>query len=133
MKKEELPQDSSALEGFTKELCYVKNEDGTYSTDLSKGWEVKKAALDNAWDDINGQIEEALRALKAGEKSPIYYFMIKRLMNEQILSAYTGMMKFRVKRHFNPKRFKKLSNELLEKYASAFEIEVEELKQFKGE
>lgn len=133
MKKDELPQDHSALENFTKELCYVQNEDGTYDTSLSKGWEVKKAALDNAWDDINEQVKQANLEVKNGIKSPIYYFMVKRLMNIQILSAYTGFMKFKIRRHFKPKKFNQLNDDILQKYASVFEIAVEELKQFKGE
>ena len=48
MKKEEVPQDKSALEKVTRELMYVKNSDGKYTTDLSTGWDVKKEALDNA-------------------------------------------------------------------------------------
>ncbi len=61
MKKEDLPQDASALEGITRDLCYVKDADGKYTTDLSKGWDVKKQALDNAWDDINERVQEAAK------------------------------------------------------------------------
>ena len=133
MKKSELPQDPSALENFTKELCYVKNEDGTYSTELSKGWDVKKAALDNAWDDINDQLKLAAHAVKNGTKSPIYYYMLKCLMDVKILSAYTGFMKFTIKRHFKPKVFAKLNEQTLNKYATVFEISLNELKEYKGE
>ncbi len=133
MKKNELPQDASALENFTKELCYVQNEDGSYGTGLSKGWEVKKAALDNAWDDINEQVKKAALEVKNGLKSPIYYFMVKRLMTVQILAAYTGFMKFKIRRHFKPKKFNSLPDTVLQKYASVFEIKLQDLKQFKGE
>ena len=120
MKKSDLPQDKSALENFTKELCYVQNEDGTYSTELSQGWDVKKAALDNAWEDINDQLELAKEEVKNGTKSPIYYFMLKSLMDLQILSAYSGFMKFKIKRHFKPKNFAKLNDQTLNKYATIF-------------
>ena len=74
MKKEDLPQDESALTNITRELMYVKDKEGKYTTDLSTGWEVKKSALDNAWDDIKERAEEARVAVKNGEKSPIFYF-----------------------------------------------------------
>jgi hypothetical protein len=40
---------------------------------------------------------------------------------------------WRVKRHRKPSVFKRLSNKVLSKYAEAFEISIEELKNFKGE
>ena len=52
MKKSELPQDESALVNFTREVCYVKNEEGNYQAELSTGWEVKTEALNSAWKDI---------------------------------------------------------------------------------
>ena len=76
MKKKDLPQDESALNEFTREVCYVKNSEGKYEADLSSGWDVKNEALDNAWNDINEQITEAKALIAAGKKSPIYYFFI---------------------------------------------------------
>lgn len=132
MKKEELPQDTSALEGITRDLCYVKDADGKYTTDLSKGWDVKKQALDNAWDDINERVNEASELVKAGVKSPIYYFMEKKLMDVTLLAAYTGFWKFTIQRHFKPSNFSSLSQARLATYAKAFEISIDELKNFKG-
>ncbi len=133
MKKEDLPQDKSALEKVTRELCYVKNEAGNYTTDLSTGWDVKRDALDSAWDDIKERVEEARIAVKNKEKSPIYYFMELKLMDFQVLAGYTGFWKMTIKRHLKPNVFQNLSDKKLNIYAKAFEISVEELKQFKGD
>ena len=73
MKKEDLPQDKSALSHMTRELCYVKDADGKYGTGLSTGWDVKKDALDNAWQDINERVKEAALTVKNGEKSPVFF------------------------------------------------------------
>ncbi len=132
MKKEDLPQDPGALDQFTREVCYVKNEDGKYETALSKGWNVKKQALDSAWEEVNERVEEARKAVASGEKSPVYYFMELRLMDLSVLSGYTGIFPFFIKRHFKPSVFKDLSERKLEKYARAFDITVSELKNFKG-
>lgn len=132
MKKEDLPQDTSALHNFSREVCYVKNGDGKYETALSTGWEVKKEALDNAWDEVNERVKEAQRAVRDGEKSPIYYFMELRLMDLPVLSGYTGFWILTVKRHLKPAVFKGLSDKRLRKYAEVFEITPEELKNFKG-
>lgn len=132
MKKEELPQDQSPLGKITKELCYVKDKEGKYTTDLSLGWNVKKEALENAWDDIKERVEEARKMVKNGEISPIWYFMELRLMDLPIVSGYTGFWGFTIKRHLKPHIFKGLSDKKLEKYAKAFEVSIEELKNFKG-
>lgn len=132
MKEEDLPQDKSALDNITREVCYVKNSEGKYTTGLSTGWEVKKDALDNAWEEIHERTEAARIAVKNGEKSPVYYFMELRLMDFQILSGYTGFWKFTIKRHMKPSVFRALSEEKLKRYAKAFDISVDELKNFKG-
>lgn len=132
MKKEDLPQDPSALVGVTREVCYVKDKDGKYTSDLSTGWDVKKQALDNAWEDINDRVQEAAAKVKSGEISPIYYFMEKKLMDISLLSGYTGFWKFTIKRHFKPSVFKSLSDSKLEVYAKAFDISLDELKKFNG-
>jgi hypothetical protein len=132
MKKEDLPQDPSVLDNFTREVCYVKNDEGKYETALSRGWAVKKDALDSAWVELNERIEEARQAVQKGEKSPVHYFMELRLMDLTVLSGYTGFLGFFIKRHMKPSVFKGLSENKLAKYARAFDITVEELKNFKG-
>ena len=132
MKKEDLPQEPGALSRLTRELCYVKNEDGKYETALSKGWNIKKEALDSAWIEVNDRVEEARKAVASGEKSPVYYFMELSLMDITVLSGYTGFFSFFIKRHLKPSVFKTLSDKKLKKYAQAFDITVSELKNFKG-
>lgn len=132
MKKEDLPQDSSALVGVTREVCYVKGSDGKYTSDLSTGWDVKKQALDNAWDDIKERVAEAAAQVKNGEVSPVFYFMELKLMDLTLLSGYTGFWKWTIKRHFKPSVFISLSESKLNTYAKAFDISVEELKNFNG-
>ncbi|MGZ3884580.1 MAG: hypothetical protein ACXVPQ_12015 [Bacteroidia bacterium] len=132
MKKEQLPQDPSALSNITREVCYVKDENGKYTTGLSTGWDVKKEALDNAWEDIHQRVKDAALAVKSGEKSPVFYFMEKNLMDVGLLAGYTGFWKFSVKRHMKPAVFARLSENKLNRYAIAFDISIDELKNFKG-
>lgn len=132
MKKSEVPQDASALKDFTREVCYVKNEDGSYDTALSTGWEAKKVALDQAWEEIDRRVAETARSVKEGKTSPITYFMELKLMDLTVLSGYTGFWKWTIKRHMKPTAFHKLADKTLAKYAEAFEISIEELKNFKG-
>lgn len=130
MKKNELPQDKSALENFTREVCYVKNEEGKYETDLSIGWETKKVALDRAWEDIEERVKDAKDKVLAGEASPVLYFMEQKLMDLSVLSGYSGFWKWQIRRHMKPAVFKKLSEKQLQRYSDAFDISVDELKNF---
>ena len=133
MKKEEVPQDKSNIESVNmRELCYATDKDGNYTTALSSGWEPKAVALSNSMDVIKQRTETARNQVMTGELSPIAYFMEKSKMDLGILAGYTGMWQWRVKRHFKPRVFARLSNRILEKYAYAFQISVNELKNFKG-
>ena len=128
MKKEQIPQDPSALNQFTKEVCYATDSSGNYVTALSSGWEVKATALDVAWKDIEQRITAARQKVQDKEASPLLFFMELRLMDTGIVSAYTGFWKWQVKRHLKPAGFKKLPEKKLLKYAEAFNVSVTELK-----
>jgi hypothetical protein len=134
MKKEEVPQDESNLsKSSVKELIYATDENGNYTTALSSGWEPKTIALNNSLEDINERITMAKQQFLNGTLSPIPYFMELSRMDIGILASYSGIWKWRVKRHFKPKVFAGLNDKLLQKYATAFNITVAELKNFKAE
>jgi len=129
MKKKEVPQDDSSIKDSKfKELCYAVDEDGNYVTAKSTGWSPKTIALDNALEDINERVANAKQRVLNNETSPIEYYMELHKMDLPILSSYIGIWQWRVKRHLKPKVFQKLSEKVLKKYASVFEISIEELK-----
>jgi hypothetical protein len=133
MKKSEVPQDKSSISAMNqKELCYAVDDNGNYTTALSAGWEPKTIALDNAIQDIKERTEAARQQVIAGKVSPVVYFMEMNKMDTGILAGYVGMWQWRVKRHFKPKVFSGLSDKVLAKYAEAFDITADELKNFKG-
>lgn len=133
MKKQDLPQDESNLQSANMtEVLYVTDENDNYTTANSIGWDAKKAALEESMELINERIEEAKQNVANNLVSPIFYFMELNKMDLQVLAAYVNMWQWTVKRHAKPKNFKKLSDSTLKKYADAFEISVEELKNFNG-
>lgn len=131
MKKEDIPQDKSALGEVTKELCYAVDSSGKYVTGLSSGWEVKATALDLAWKDIDERVIAVRKKVENKEASPVLFFMELRLMDMGIVAAYTGFWKWQIKRHLRADVFEKLSDRKLEKYAKAFNVSVAELKTMK--
>ena len=128
MKKEDVPQHLSSLGKLTREVCYATDADGKYTTELSQGWDVKINALNVAWNDIDKRITDARQRVLNHEASPILFFMEYRLMDLALLAAYTGFWQWQIKRHLNPSVFNSLSDNKLKKYASAFNITVDDLK-----
>lgn len=128
MKKKEVPQDKSNLESANfRELCYAVDENGEYTTENSTGWEPKTVALKNAIEEINERTQNAKTRVIAGKISPIEYYMELHKMDVGILASYVGFWQWKVKRHFKPSVFKKLSNKTLSKYAEVFDISIQEL------
>ncbi|MDR6921714.1 hypothetical protein [Chryseobacterium sp. 2987] len=133
MKKQDLPQDESNLKSANMtEVLYVTDENDNYTTANSTGWDAKKAALDESMELIHERIEEAKQDVANGKVSPIIYFMELNKMDLAVLAAYVEMWQWRVKRHAKPKVFKSLSESVLKKYADAFGISTDELKNFDG-
>lgn len=128
MRKKEVPQDESSLAKVnSKELCYAVDENGEYTTALSSGWDPKKIALDNAIEEIAQRIDAAKQKVLAGKTSSIEYYMEVCKMDLPILASYVGTWQWRVKRHFKPSVFKKLSQKQLKKYAEIFDITIDQL------
>lgn len=133
MKKNEVPQDESKLEKANiKDMVYAVDENGNYVTELSTGWNPKTIALDNAIKQIEERVTAAKERFSKNESSPLEYYMELNKMDITILASYAGIWKWRVKRHFKPSVFKKLSQKTLQKYADVFDITVEDLKNIKA-
>jgi hypothetical protein len=129
MKKSDVPQDDSNLASAnSRELCYAVDEDGSYVTEHTTGWDPKTIALSNAMEEIKERIAIAKEKVLANETSPIEYYMEVHKMDLSVLASYVGMWKWRVKRHFKPSVFKKLSAKTLQKYADIFDITIDQLK-----
>jgi len=128
MKKEDVPQDLSSLGKITKEVCYATDESGKYTTELSRGWDIKISALDTAWQDIKDRVALARQLVLNDKASPILFFMEKGLMDIGIVSAYTGFWKWTIRRHLKPAVFKRLSDKKLQRYAEVFNVSIEDLK-----
>lgn len=134
MKKNEVPQDHGQMEkAKMTEVLYVTDENDNYTTEHSRGWEAKTLALDESIELINERVEEARQNIKNGTGSPIHYFMEVHRMDWAVLAAYVGKWAWFAKKDAKPKNFKKLSQKTLQKYADAFGIDVEDLKNFDGQ
>jgi len=129
MKINEVPQDQGfMIEGKIRDVCYAVDENGHYTKKLSTGWQPKNEAMVMAWDVVHERVEEVRSKILLGELSPIAFYMELNVMDVSILADYTGISKFKVKKHLKMKKFKELATEVIEKYANTFNISVEELR-----
>ncbi len=129
MKAKDVPQDdANMMQGKWKDPIYTLDKDGNYTTSYSLGWDTKNAVMLHAWEEINDRVEIVRQKVVAGELSPLAYYLEKNIMDVGLLAKYVGKWKWTVKRHLKPGCFKKLSDEMLEKYAREFKLTKEELK-----
>lgn len=130
--KESTPKiiDAENLEvNFNFEITHYKmDENGNYSHALLANWGNKEIVNNQSWDIVKERIREAKEKVLSGELSPIAYYMEKCITDIPMLSKYTGICKWRVKRHLKPSRFNKLSENVLKKYADFFQISIDELR-----
>lgn len=128
MNKEQVPQDEENLnEGKLAKLYYATDEKGHYVKVNSIGWEPETVAMQQAWDVVNDEVEDARQKVIRGEASPILYFLKKNIMTTSLLASYVGKLSLIVRLHCKPFFFKRMSRKTLEKYAYTFRISVEEL------
>lgn len=133
MKKEEVPQDGDNLHhGTFKQLFYAVDQSGEYKEPVtSVGWEPENVALGQAWEEVEHRVNETREQVLAGQKSPIAYYMERTLLDLPLLASKAGKFGWQVKRHMKPAVFKKLSTDMIAKYAAIFSIPAEVLQ--KGE
>jgi beta-mannanase len=65
--------------------------------------------------------------VNAGELSPLYYYQEKNFLDPRTFAKFLGVSYWRYRREVKPKGFAKLNRELLQKYALALDISVDEL------
>ena len=126
MREQDVPQDVGIAEGL-KEVCYAVDDEGRYLLVPSAGWEPKNIANDQAWDLLAQQLDTVRRRVLSGELSPLAFHMAKNQMDLALLSQYSGLFRWRIKRHLRPEVFGTLKKPLLERYATLFKTTVAEL------
>ncbi|OVE72038.1 hypothetical protein BVX93_02215 [bacterium B13(2017)] len=128
MKKSDVPQDESIL-GNLKRAFYAVNENGEYDIVASKGWEVEKIVNDFVHEGMDEELEKVKGEVLKGEASSLKFHMFKHQMTISLLSEYTGIWKWKIKRHLKPSIFNSLSEKEIQQYADAFNISINELRE----
>ena len=128
MRIDEVPQDASSTYAGHKKLLYAQDEAGNYTGVQSSGWEAEANATLDAVAQYQAWADQARAQVLAGEKSPLYFHMYACRMDPALLGQLTGFWRWRLKRHFRPEIFARLSDKVLLRYARAMDKTISELK-----
>ena len=127
MREREVPQEGNrSLAGLRKGV-YAIADDGKLRLVPSRGWEAEEIVTRQAVEDLERRAQQARARVLAGETSPLEYHMYRARMDVPLLSQTTGLWRWRIRRHFKPAAFARLSRALRKRYADAFGITVEAL------
>lgn len=124
----EVPQEGNRTMGGHRRAMYAKDKDGRMVIVASAGGEVDEAVTLQALDRIQEQTAEAKARVLAGQTSPLEYWMYAQRLDLPQLSQVSGYWQWRIRRHFNPQRFARLPEKILQNYAWVMGITVEQLK-----
>ena len=124
----EVPQEGNSTLGGHRKAMYARGEDGKMHIVQSAGWEVEEIVTRQAVDDLLRLTEDARQRAQAGQTSPLEYHMYRVRMDVPLLAQASGIWQWRIRRHFRPTIFARLSPALLARYADAMGMTVEQLK-----
>lgn len=123
MRERDVPQEGNAvLEGHRKAV-YAVGEDGKLRIVASRGWEVEETVTRQAVEHLERRAEDARHRVLAGHTSPLEYHMYRARMDVALLAQAVGIWRWRVRRHFRPAVFARLSPDLRRRYADALGID----------
>jgi hypothetical protein len=127
MKAKDVPQENSAHYQGHQRACYALDDQGRYTVVASNGWETEQIVNQLAVGDLRRALEETRQRALAGQASALEYHMQRCQMTPAMLAADAGLWRWRVRRHLKPAVFARLPATMLERYAHALRMSVEEL------
>jgi hypothetical protein len=119
-------------------LYGYRNREVFYFFDKGKGYIQKvephnntvQVLIKQGWDIIEDKIEDMRKKAETGLVSPIAFHMERCLMDLVTLAGYSGIPKWKIKRHLKPSVYKKLDEKTKNRYAEVFGISIQEMEHF---
>ena len=133
MRAKDVPQQTNPTLDGSRKAMYAVGDDGKYQIVPSAGWEVEETVTTLAIADFQDKADHALRLARQGQASPLAYHMYRCRMDEKTLAQSSGLALWRVRRHLQPARFKRLKPALIQRYADALGLSRSELCQLPSE
>lgn len=125
---DQVPQEGNRTHSGYRKAMYAKDAEGRMVIVPSLGSEVDETVTMQAVDRMHSLAEDAKARALQGRTSALEYWMYARRMDVALLSQVSGIWEWRIRRHFQPARFAKLSPSILQRYADALGLAAERLK-----
>ncbi|HEY0664863.1 MAG TPA: hypothetical protein VGD24_02240 [Gallionella sp.] len=122
-----VPQEGNRTLGAHRKAVYARGADGRMVIVPSRGSEMDETVTVQAIERMNGLAEAARARALAGRSAPLEYWMYAKRMDVPLLSQVTGLWQWRIRRHFRPEIYAGLSHDVLERYADALGVSIEQL------
>ena len=122
-----VPQEGNRTLGGHRKALYARDADGRMVIVASRGGEVDETVTVQAIERMNGLTAAAKARVTAGKSAPLEYWMCAQRMDIALLSQVTGIWQWRIRRHFRPAVFARLSPGMLARYAEAMGLSIEQL------
>jgi len=119
---DEVPQEGNATLAGLRKAVYARDADNRIVTVASAGWEVEEIVTQQAAHVFDVYTAAARARVVAGISSPLEYWMYAQRMDLATLAQSCGIWRWRIRRHFRPAVFARLSPALLDRYADALGI-----------
>ena len=127
MDMQNVPQEGNRTLGGHKKAVYARDAGGHIVAVASRGWEVEEIVTGQALEQLQSLTEAARQNVLNNRSSPLEYWMYARRMDLHLLAQTTGIWRWRIRRHFRPEIFSRLSPRVLARYAEALGLTVQEL------
>jgi len=127
MRERDVPQEGNATLAGHRKAVYAVADDGRLRMVASRGWEVEEIVTRQALQDLERLERDACERARRGLTSPLEVHMHRARMDVAILSQATGLWRWRIRRHFRPQVFTRLSPSLRQRYADALGLSLEAL------
>lgn len=128
MKTSEVPQEGNATLAGLRKAVYARDADNRIVTVPSAGWEVEEIVTQQAADIFSAYANEARARVQRGESSPLEFWMYAQRMDLATFAQSSGVWRWRIRRHFDPARFARLSTAQIDRYAHALGISPDSLR-----
>lgn len=129
MDVDEVPQEGNATLAGLRKAVYARGADNRIVTVASAGWEVEEIVTQQAAQVFDTYTAAARARVQAGVSSPLEYWMYAQRMDLATLAQSSGIWRWRIRRHFRPAVFARLSPTLLDRYTGALGISRQTLSQ----
>jgi hypothetical protein len=127
MRDREVPQEGNATLAGHLKAVYAVADNGRVHLVASRGWEVEEIVTRQAVEDLERLAREARQRALDGLTSPLEVHMYRARMDLALLAQTTGLWRWRIRRHFRPEVFARLSPALRRRYTDALGISPEAL------